>query len=339
MDGQTGLATAWYWILAFLLYLYILTDGFDLGVGVLCLTTSDETVRSVMVETIEGVWHANQTWLVMLGGVLFGAYPLVYGTVLAALYLPAGLLLFAFMARGIGLECRGEADNPRPWSLLFGLGSLAVIVAHGLLLGAILQGMHFADGAFTGSPFDWLSPFTVLVCAVLLALYTLFAAAWLSLRTTGRVRDFARRWGVRAAGASLVLLVLLVAYIALTPGLGHLAGRPGTGGLSPLFTVLVLLAVLCLGLCARALAKGFDRAPFVHVALMLLLLAVAFGTSLFPVIVPPGVTAMQAASPPDMLRIMLWVVGGLLPVILLYNAYQYRVFAGRVSADGESDAS
>jgi cytochrome bd ubiquinol oxidase subunit II len=339
MDGQTGIAAVWYWILALLLYLYLLTDGFDLGVGILCLTTADETVREVMTETIEGVWHANQTWLVMLGGVLFGAYPLVYGTVLAALYLPAGLLLFAFMARGIGLECRAEADNPRPWTLVFGLGSLAVIVAHGLLLGGILQGMRFANGVFQGGPFDWLSPFTVLVCAVLLTLYTLFGAAWLALRTDGSARDFARLWGVRAAGASLVLLVLLVTYIALTPALGHLAGRPGTGGLSPLFTVLVLLAGLNLGLCARALGKGWDRRPLLHAAALLLLLALAFGTSLFPVLVPPGLTVAQAASPPDMLRIMLWVVGGLLPVVLLYNAYQYRVFAGKVSPDGETDAS
>lgn len=338
MDGQMDIAAVWYWILALLLYLYILTDGFDLGVGILCLAAPDETVRGAMTETIEGVWHANQTWLVMLGGVLFGAYPLVYGTVLAALYLPAGLLLFAFMARGIGLECRGEAADPRPWTLVFGLGSLGVILAHGLLLGGILQGMHFAGGVFQGGPFDWLTPFTLLVCAVLLALYTLFAAAWLALRTAGRVRDFARMWGVRAAGASLVLLVLLVAYIALTPGLGHLAGRSGTGGLSPLFTVLVLLAVLNLGLCARALGKGWDRLPLLHAATLLLLLAVAFGTSLFPILVPPGLTVAKAASPPDMLRIMLWVVGGLLPVILLYNAYQYRVFAGKVSPDGETDA-
>jgi cytochrome bd ubiquinol oxidase subunit II len=339
MDGHTGLAEVWYFILALLLYLYLLTDGFDLGVGILCLATSDETARGVMTETIEGVWHANQTWLVMLGGVLFGAYPLVYGTVLAALYLPAGLLLFAFMARGIGLEGRAEADNPRPWTFLFGLGSLAVIVAHGLLLGGILQGMHFDGAVFTGGAFDWLSPFTLLVCAVLLALYTLFGAAWLTWRTVGPVRDFARKWGVRAAGASLILLVLLVADIAGTPGLRHLAGQPGPGGLSPLFSVFTLLAVINLGLCARALARGGDRRPMLHAAAMLLLLALAFGTNLFPVIVPPGLTVFQAASPPDMLRIMLWVIGGFMPVVLLYNAYQYRVFGGKVSPDGETDAS
>ena len=92
-----GIAGVWYWIMALLLWLYVFTDGFDLGVGVLCLVTRDEARRGAMMETIESVWHANQTWLVMLGGVLFGAFPLVYGTVLAVLYLPAGLLLFALM--------------------------------------------------------------------------------------------------------------------------------------------------------------------------------------------------------------------------------------------------
>ena len=229
MDANVNFAEVWYWILAFLLWLYVLTDGFDLGVGVLCLLTADETMRGGMIETIEGVWHANQTWLVLLGGVLFGAFPLVYGTVLAALYLPAGLLLFAFMARGMGLELRAEATGKRAWSLLFGWGSLAVIVAHGLLLGGILQGMRFSGTTFLGGPFDWISPFTLLVCATLIVLYTLLGAVWIVLRTRGGCRDWARIWGSRAALFTLFLLVALVVLIVLTPSLGHLGGRPGGG--------------------------------------------------------------------------------------------------------------
>jgi cytochrome bd ubiquinol oxidase subunit II len=339
MDGQMGLAGVWYWILALLLWLYVFTDGFDLGVGVLCLLTRDEARRGAMIETIEGVWHANQTWLVMLGGVLFGAFPLVYGTVLAVLYLPAGLLLFAFMARGIGLEYRAEAARKGPWSALFGWGSLAVIVAHGLLLGGILQGMRFSGLQYLDGAFDWLSPFTLLVCLTLVCLYALLGAAWLVLRTEGEVQEAARRFGLRFGLGAAAALVLVVAAIALTPTLGHLAGRPGTGGLGRGFVGAILAAMVFAGLALRSLIKGADGQPLLYCAGLLLCVFLAFGGSLYPVVVPPGLTAAKAAAPADMLRIMLWVIGGLLPVLLLYNAYQYRVFGGKSISNDEADPS
>lgn len=338
MEGQMGIAGVWYWILALLLWLYVLTDGFDLGVGVLCLLTRDEARREVMMESIEGVWHANQTWLVLLGGVLFGAFPLVYGTVLAVLYLPAGLLLFAFMARGIGLEYRAEATRKRPWSWLFGWGSLAVIVAQGLLLGGILQGMRFDGLTYLGGAWDWLSPFTLLVCLTLVCLYALFGAAWLVLKTCGETQEAARRWGLGFGLAAAGALVLVVGLMAVTPGLGHLAGRPG-GGLGRSFVVAILAGLVLAGLALRALVKGPDGRPLACCAGLLLCVFLAFGLNLYPVLVPPGVTAAQAAAPADMLRIMLWVVGGLLPVLLAYNAYQYRVFRGKITSNGEAGCS
>lgn len=336
MDGHISLADVWYWIMALLLWLYVFTDGFDLGVGILCLLEGNESRRGVMVETIEGVWHANQTWLVMLGGVLFGAFPLVYGTVLAALYLPAGVLLFALMARGIGLEYRAEVDDKRLWTGVFGWGSVAVTVAHGLLLGAILQGMPFDGLRFVGGAFDWFSPFTVLVAATLLCLYPMFAAAWLVFKTEGEVQDAARLWGLRFGSGAVGCLVLLVGYIALDGHLGHLVGRPGQGGLGPSFILLLVVAVLNAALYFRALGKGWERRPLMHCAALLVFVFLAFGTSLFPMIVPTGVTADSAAAPADMLRIMLYVIGGLLPVVIFYNAYQYRVFRGKAVPEDEA---
>jgi len=336
MDGQMGLAEVWYVIMALLLWLYVFTDGFDLGVGLLCLLTPDETRRDLMTESIEGVWHANQTWLVMLGGVLFGAYPLVYGTVLAALYLPAGFLLFALMARGIGLEYRAEADNKRPWTLLFGWGSVAVTLAHGFLLGGILQGMAFDNMRFVGGMYDWFSPFTVLVAATLLCLYTMLGAAWLVLKTTSGLQDAARWWAMRSGAATVVMVVLVVVCIVLDRSLGHLAGRAGLGGLSTTFLVGILAAVLCAGLFFRALAQGFERRPLLFGAGMLAFVFLAFGASLFPIIVPPGLTAAQAAAPDAMLRVMLAVIGGLMPVVIFYNAYQYRVFSGKAAPEDEA---
>ncbi len=323
------IADVWYWIMAFLLWLYVFTDGFDLGVGILCLHTDNEAWRDRMTASIDSVWHANQTWLVMLGGVLFGAFPLVYGTVLAALYLPAGFLLFALMARGIGLEYRAEADGKRPWTKLFGWGSVAVTLAHGFLLGGILQGMAFADGRFVGGRFDWFSPFTILVGATLLCLYAMIGAAWLVLKTDGELQTQARLWGIRYGSAAVAMLVLVLGYIALDGRLGFLVGRPGQAGFSPSFILVIVAAVLCAALYFRALGKGWERRPFMYCAVMLAFVFAAFGGSLAPVIVPPGVTAAMAAAPAPMLRIMLAVVGGLLPVLLFYNAYQYRVFSGK----------
>lgn len=336
MDGQLSLADVWYWIMALLLWLYVFTDGFDLGVGILCLVEKSEARHGVMVETIEGVWHANQTWLVMLGGVLFGAFPLVYGTVLAALYLPAGFLIFALMVRGIGLEYRAEVEDKRFWTLAFGWGSVAVTVAQGLLLGAILQGMPFDGLRYVGGAYDWFSPFTLLVCATLLCLYPMFAAAWLVLKTEGELQDDARMWGLRFGSAAVACLVLLVGYIALDGRLGHLVDRPGRGGLGPAFILLLVVAVLNAALYFRALGKGWERRPLMYCATLLLFVFLAFGTSLFPVIVPPGVTAASAAAPPEMLRVMLYVIGGLLPVVLFYNAYQYRVFRGKAIPEDEA---
>jgi cytochrome d ubiquinol oxidase subunit II len=336
MDTTTTLADVWYWILALLLWLYVFTDGFDLGVGILCLVEPNEGRRGVMIETVEGVWHANQTWLVMLGGVLFGAFPLVYGTVLAALYLPAGFLLFALMARGLGIEYRPEAEDPRLWTRVFGWGSVAVTVAHGLLLGSILQGMPFDGLRYLGGPLDWLAPFPLLVAATLLCLYPMFAAAWLVFKTEGELQLAARMWGLRFGSAAVGCLVLLVGYIALDGRLGHLVGRAGQGGLSPLFILLLVAAVLNAALYFRALGKGWERRPLMYCAAMLAFVFLAFGLNLFPLIVPPGVTAAGAASPPRMLAIMLYVVGGLLPVVLFYNAYQYRVFRGKAVPEDEA---
>lgn len=336
MDGQSSLPDIWYWIMALLLWLYVFTDGFDLGVGILCLLEKSEARQGVMIETIEGVWHANQTWLVMLGGVLFGAFPLVYGTVLAALYLPAGFLLFALMARGIGLEYRAEVEDKRFWTKLFGWGSVAVTLAHGILLGAILQGMRFDGLRYLGGPWDWFSPFVLMVCATLLCLYPMFAVAWLVLKTEGELQDDVRLWGLRFGSAAVAWLVLLVGSIALNGHLGHLVGRPGQGGLGPAFILLLVVAVLNAALYFRALGKGWERRPLMYCAAMLLFVFLAFGTSLFPLIVPPTVTAASAAAPPGMLRIMLYVIGGMLPVVLFYNAYQYRVFRGKATPEEEA---
>jgi len=170
-------------------------------------------------------------------------------------------------------------------------------------------------------------------------LYVTLAAGWLVLKTGGNVEAAARRSGLRWGLATLASLVLTIAYIVSSGHIGYLVGRPSGGGLALGFVAWIVAAVVAAILFFRALATGGQGRPFFWCAVMLACVFLGFGTSLYPLVLPPSLTATQAASPPEMLRIMLAVVGTLLPVLLLYNAYQYRVFRGKVTPGGASDPS
>jgi cytochrome d ubiquinol oxidase subunit II len=163
----------------------------------------------------------------------------------------------------------------------------------------------------------------------------MIGAAWLVLKTDGELQTQARLWGIRYGSATVAMLVLVLGYIALDGRLGFLVGRPGQAGFSPSFILAIVAAVLCAALYFRALGKGWERRPLMYCAVMLAFVFAAFGGSLAPVIVPPGITAAMAAAPAPMLRIMLAVIGGLMPVLLFYNAYQYRVFSGKTAPHDE----
>ena len=182
----------------------------------------------------------------------------------------AWMALLGCMARGIGLECRAQAANKRPWSLLFGWGSLAVILAHGFLIGSVLQGMPFTGRTYMGGAFDWFSPFTLLVCLTFVCLYVTLAAGWLVLKTGGNVEAAARRSGLRWGLATLASLVLTIAYIVSSGHIGYLVGRPSGGGLALGFVAWIVAAVVAAILFFRALATGGQGRPFFWCAVMCL---------------------------------------------------------------------
>lgn len=331
MQTVAALADIWFAILALLLYLYIVTDGFDLGVGILVLFQGDENLRGRMAHSIEGVWHANQTWLVIAGGVLFGAFPMVYGSVLSALYLPLALLLFSMICRGVALEYRPHARNKRQASLWFGVGSLLTAFAQGLLLGGVLQGIPLENGEFTGSLFAWLQPFPILLGLLVCAAYVVLGGCWLAIKTDGELQRQAMeraKLGVMATG---LLLTLVLALQLVGLGAEHL----GAGLLHPLPLALVALAVVLLGLVIAGLNEDTAGRAFALTAGAVLAVMLAFTAAIYPHIVPPSLTLAEAASPENMLRIMLYVIGAFLPVLLYYNLYQYRVFRGKVEDEDE----
>jgi len=331
MDPST-VAAIWFFLLGFILWLYVVLDGFDLGVGIISLFSPDEEQRSVIMGSLGQVWQANQTWLVVLGGLLFGAFPVAYGVVLSALYLPILLMLFGLIFRGVSFEFRAQAHRKAPWNLAFGLGSLIATLAQGFILGGWLMGLKVEKDLFAGGVWDWLSPFPLLVAVAFTLAYLLLGAVYLILKTEGEIQ----RSGFRLAPLAAILA------LALAVGAGWWAT-----GLHPFLAqkwlawpgFLVTLLPLLLGLVAFmillfSLGKRYEKAPFFWTLLLFFFSYLGLTASLYPYIIPPGLTATKAAASPLILKVMLIVMGLLLPVMLIYNGYQYRVFRGKTPAGG-----
>lgn len=324
---QPLLATLWFLLLGFILLIYVVLDGFDLGVGILSLFAGARR-RSLFIEFLGYTWHANETWLVVLGGLLFGAFPLAYGVILSGLYIPLIAMLAGLIFRGVSLEFRTQARNPAFWEWAFGLGSLTVSLTQGFILGGLLSGLKVAGSSFAGSVWDWLNPFAALVAVGLTLGYVLLGATFLIIKGDGETRSWSCLWVGPAAWAALI-----AALAAIVDAIGRhsfLWSRwfswPGL--------MLTWPSLLC-GLAAfvllmRSLSPGRrDTAPFLYSLLFFGFFFLCLAGSLYPYLIPYQVTVGLAAAQRLILKIMLAVIAVLLPVMLAYNAYQYRVFHGR----------
>lgn len=317
----------WFFLLGLILFIYVLLDGLALGVGILSLGYRDEDQRSLLLGSIAPVWHAGQTWLIVLAGLLFGAFPLAYGLIFSALYLPVFLMLLGLIFRAVSLEFREEARSPKAWSLACGWGSLLAALAQGLVLGSLLSGLSAAGESFTGSVWDWLQPFPVLAAGGLVFGYALLGAAYLVLKTAG---DIQRRSLRQARGAAVVALsALLILSAAAYFRFPHL--QPARLWVPLLFAAIFIFITAGL---LQSLGKRREQAPFLWSAALFLAGFAALAAGLYPHIVPPGVTINGAAAPGLTLKIMLAVMAPLLPVILVYNAYQHWVFRGKTKGGG-----
>lgn len=327
-----SLADVWYVLLGLVLLLALALDGFDLGIGILSLFSRDESRRGAMLNSIGPVWHANLTWLVVLGGLLFGAFPLAYGVILSALYIPLMIMLLGLIFRGVSLDFRQEAQSQLPWNLACGLGSLAAALAQGFIAGSVVSGFKMQGQVFAGGVWDWLNPLAALVALGVLCGYLLLGAAYLILKTEGEVQATAY---LQAQAAAWSLLV-----VALGLGCWGFFRHPfwargwlvwPTLGLT---AVPILLAAWSFVLLISSLLRGKEKSPFVWSLALFGFAYLAMAASLYPYVIPPTVTAVEAASPPATLAVMLAVTVVILPVMLLYNGYQYLVFRGK--AGGES---
>jgi cytochrome d ubiquinol oxidase subunit II len=325
------LTLIWALLIATAVLLYVVMDGFDLGVGILFPAEAARAERDVMVNSVAPVWDGNETWLVLGGGGLFAVFPLAYATIFPALYMPLILMLLALVFRGVAFEMRFRARTSAGeiwWDRAFSWGSFAAAFLQGVCLGAIVQGIRVEGRAYAGGWWDWLTPFSVLTGIALVVGYGLLGACWLIWKTDGalqaRCRNYARVLGFATLGFIAVISLMMVIQSAafrerwLTlPNMLYAAPVP------------ILLALLAWRF-QRALARGEDGMPFLCALGFFLLSYAGLGISMWPMIVPPSVTIWQAATHPSSQLFLLVGAAVLVPVILVYTGYVYWIFRGKV---------
>ncbi|NJM65077.1 MAG: cytochrome d ubiquinol oxidase subunit II [Acaryochloris sp. RU_4_1] len=330
------LPQVWFLILGLFLFLYVMLDGFDLGVGILSLTSSDEERRSLLMTSLGNIWDANETWLVVMGGALFGAFPLAYGTILSALYIPIFMMIFGLIFRAVAFEFREHSQRKMFWNFAFGAGSFLAALGQGFALGSVIEGIAVDEaGHFIGSTWDWLDWRSLLVALTLIQGYVLIGSTYLILKTEGELQKTHFRTAKLAAITTLIGAVLIT--IAIPIFYETARTRLFSPPLFYVFAAIPLLGLLLIWLLLRSLNREEERTPFIWTILIFLLTFIGLGLIVFPYIIPTQITIYQAAAAPSALVFMIIFVGFLIPIMLFYNIYQYVVFRGKVVGSAYED--
>jgi cytochrome d ubiquinol oxidase subunit II len=311
--------------------MYVVMDGFDLGVGILFMLAPSDADRDLMMNSIAPIWDGNETWLVFGGTLLLAAFPLAYATLLPALYVPLVVMLFALIFRGLAFEFRFRARRFRyVWDWAFSGGSALAGFCQGVILGAFIDGIAVHNRAFAGGTFDFASAFAIACGLGLIAGYALLGATWLIFKTSGTTGAFGR-WAARPA---LLVSLAFIALISLWTPITHppIAHRwfswPNIGFLWP---VPIVTALIAYGIW-REIAGGHDARPFLLSIALFLLAFLGLGISLWPYAVPYVATLWEAASSEPTLKFVGFGVAVTVPITLAYFGYAYWVFRGKTSA-------
>lgn len=332
LDG-IDLTVVWAFIIAFAVFAYIVMDGFDLGIGILFPTFRPGPERDTAMNSIAPVWDGNETWLVLGGGGLFAAFPLAYAVIMPALYAPIIAMLLGLVFRGVAFEFRWRDPRHRAlWDIAFTGGSVVATLAQGIALGALLQGIVIEGRAYAGGWWDWLTPFSVLVGVGLICGYALLGATWLVMRTEGPLQARARSLSLWFGAATIVAIA---AVSAATP---FLEGKYWERWFAMPHVILTAQVPLLVAIASfvffRQLRKGAERTPFLLALGLFLLSFAGLGISIFPDVVPGRISIWEAASPHSSQLFLLVGASVLIPIILVYTAYSYWVFRGKVDAAG-----
>ncbi|MDR7023532.1 MULTISPECIES: cytochrome d ubiquinol oxidase subunit II [Pseudomonas] len=327
------LSLIWAVIIAFGVMMYVVMDGFDLGIGILFPFVKSEGERDVMMNTVAPVWDGNETWLVLGGAALFGAFPLAYAVVLSALYLPLIFMLLGLIFRGVAFEFRFKAKAAKRhlWDKAFIGGSLTATFFQGVALGAYIDGFKVVDRVYVGGALDWLTPFSLFCGLALIAAYALLGCTWLIMKTEGRLQlqmhDMAR---------PLVFVLLgVTGIVSLWTPLAHTEIAERWFSLPNIFWFMPvpLLVLLCTWALLRAVARNANYSPFLLTLTLIFLGYSGLGISLWPNIIPPSISIWEAAAPPQSQGFILVGALFIIPFILMYTAWSYYVFRGKVTEE------
>jgi len=319
-SAHAMLVFAWFALLCLMLVCYVVTDGFDLGTGIVSLVVRDESERGLLFRSIAQVWDANETWLVVLGGALFGAFPKAYALILSQLYLPILTMVFGFILRGAAIEFRHLARRKRGWDIAFGVASLVVALSQGWVLGRILTGLAAQPGG---------TAFTAVTAIGVASGYVLLGATHVVRKIGGPLGVVARRVAIRAVVTTVVAAAVLSVGTQLVSPVGRpLRTHPG------LALALGILAASAFAGTLISLRRGGTEGPFLGAVVLFLASLCGLALSVYPNLVPGRLTLEQAVAGDTTLVFMLFGIGTLMPVMLGYNLYQYLVFRGAIESPG-----
>ncbi|WP_029057621.1 cytochrome d ubiquinol oxidase subunit II [Stappia stellulata] len=327
---ELDLPLVWALLIATAVFLYVVLDGFDLGLGILFPTARSGTERDVMMNSVAPVWDGNETWLVLGGGGLYAVFPLAYAILMPALYAPIVAMLLGLVFRGVVFEFRFKASEERRWiwDIAFFLGSLTAALAQGIILGAIVQGIEVEGRAYAGGWLDWLTPFSLMTGVAVVIGYALLGATWLVWKCEGPMQDHFRHKAMMLMFAMLVVIGIVSLW---TPALDPAIAARWFEVPQIFYTAPVPLMVLGLAVVLfRSLSGTRDVVPFLASLGLFLVTFAGLGISLYPNIVPPTITIWDAAAPDSSLAFLLAGAAVLIPMILAYSGYAYWIFRGKV---------
>ncbi len=322
----------WCLILGMAIFFYVLLDGFDLGVGILYGFAPDRPTRSLIMNSISPIWDGNETWIVLVGVGLFAAFPLAFAIIIPAVYFPILIMLLALIFRGVAFEFHfRDVAHVTFWDRAFTVGSLIAAFAQGIVLGAFIQGFTVIGRHFVGSSFACFTPFSLFTGCALVFGYGLLGAGWLILKTEGELQLAARRQGLWCLIGVIIAIVIVSLWTPLIdPDIRHRwFSWPNIAYLAPIPVITIAIMVFEW----RSLKNRSEIAPFIGAIGLFFMSYLGIGISRYPMIVPHHFTFWQAASSPDTQLFLLIGTLFLLPIILMYSAWSYWVFRGKVRAD------
>lgn len=331
MGGLLDLVLIWTVIIAVSVFLYVLLDGFDLGVGIL-YGFADEHDKTMVMNAIAPIWDGNETWLILGGVALLSVFPLAFAIIIPAVYFPVLIMLLALVFRGVAFEFRFKQPwISRIWTQGFCYGSVIATFAQGAVLGAFIQGFSVRGRQFVGGSWDWLTPFSITTGVALIFGYALLGAGWLVIKTEGELQQWARRMGGFALGGTVAAIVLVSLWTPWTDPniMRRWFSWPNVLILSP---VPLATAAICWFGWTGVKGRGSDNRIFLSGLGLFLTSYLGIAISLWPMIVPHRYSLWQASSSPDTQAFLLIGTLFLLPVILFYTAWSYWVFRGKLKA-------